>query len=139
MSESGLGNFETYGWWGVLASLLVGPLAIAGGAALGALYGKLVDKGLALLGSQELYPRLLAAGAGILGHPSVRALVDAVTALSAVRLPAARDPGVGVVTAQAGDRRGYFPPRRRSRKAGTAAVAVLTGSRPPSPTASRRR
>ena len=30
-------------------------------------------------------------------------------------------------------------PRRRSRKAGTAAVAVLTGSRPPSPTASRRR
>lgn len=35
------------GWWGVLASLLVGPLAIAGGAAAGALYGKLVDKGLA--------------------------------------------------------------------------------------------
>ena len=31
-----------------------------------------------------------------------RALVDAVTALSAVRLPAARNPGVGVVTAQAG-------------------------------------
>jgi len=35
------------GWWGVFASLLVGPLAIAGGAAVGALYGKLVDKGLA--------------------------------------------------------------------------------------------
>jgi len=35
------------GWWGVLASLLVGPFAIAGGAAVGALYGKLVDKGLA--------------------------------------------------------------------------------------------
>ncbi len=35
------------GWWGVFASLLVGPLAIAGGAAAGALYGKLVDKGLA--------------------------------------------------------------------------------------------
>ncbi len=30
-------------------------------------------------------------------------------------------------------------PRRRSRKAGTAAVAVLTGSRPQRPTASRRR
>ena len=30
-------------------------------------------------------------------------------------------------------------PRRRSRKVETAAVAVLTGSRPPSPTASRRR
>ena len=35
------------GWWGVFAGLLVGPLAIAGGAAVGALYGKLVDKGLA--------------------------------------------------------------------------------------------
>ncbi len=35
------------GWWGLLAGLLVGPLAIAGGAAVGALYGKLVDKGLA--------------------------------------------------------------------------------------------
>ena len=35
------------GWWGMLAGLLVGPLAIAGGVALGALYGKLVDKGLA--------------------------------------------------------------------------------------------
>ena len=35
------------GWWGMLAGLLVGPLAIAGGAAFGALYGKLVDKGLA--------------------------------------------------------------------------------------------
>jgi uncharacterized membrane protein len=34
------------GWWGLLAGLLVGPLAIAGGAAAGALYGKLVDKGL---------------------------------------------------------------------------------------------
>ena len=34
-------------WWGLLAGLLVGPLAIAGGAAVGALYGKLVDKGLA--------------------------------------------------------------------------------------------
>lgn len=31
-----------------------------------------------------------------------RELVDAVTALSAVRLPAAADPGVGIVTAQAG-------------------------------------
>jgi uncharacterized membrane protein len=30
----------------LLAGLLVGPLAIAGGAAAGALYGKLVDKGL---------------------------------------------------------------------------------------------
>lgn len=35
------------GWWGLLAGLLVGPLAIAGGVAIGALYGKLVDKGLA--------------------------------------------------------------------------------------------
>ena len=35
------------GWWGLLAGLLVGPLAIAGGVAAGALYGKLVDKGLA--------------------------------------------------------------------------------------------
>ncbi|MDQ2826779.1 MAG: DUF1269 domain-containing protein [Actinomycetota bacterium] len=35
------------GWWGVLASLLVGPLAIAGGAVAGALYAKVVDKGLA--------------------------------------------------------------------------------------------
>ena len=35
------------GWWGLLAGLFVGPLAIAGGAAVGALYGKLVDKGLA--------------------------------------------------------------------------------------------
>ncbi len=35
------------GWWGMLAGLFVGPLAIAGGVALGALYGKLVDKGLA--------------------------------------------------------------------------------------------
>ena len=34
------------GWWGLLAGLLVGPLAIAGGAAAGALYGKLVDRGL---------------------------------------------------------------------------------------------
>ncbi len=34
-------------WWGLLAGLFVGPLAIAGGAAVGALYGKLVDKGLA--------------------------------------------------------------------------------------------
>jgi len=34
------------GWWGLLAGLFVGPLAIAGGAALGALYGKLVDRGL---------------------------------------------------------------------------------------------
>lgn len=34
-------------WWGIFAGLLVGPLAIAGGAALGALYGKLVDNGLA--------------------------------------------------------------------------------------------
>jgi uncharacterized membrane protein len=33
-------------WWGLLAGLFVGPLAIAGGAAVGALYGKLVDKGL---------------------------------------------------------------------------------------------
>ena len=35
------------GWLGMLAGLLVGPLAIAGGVAAGALYGKLVDKGLA--------------------------------------------------------------------------------------------
>lgn len=35
------------GWWGLLAGLLVGPLAIAGGVAAGALYGKLVDNGLA--------------------------------------------------------------------------------------------
>ena len=35
------------GWLGVLAGILVGPLAIAGGIAAGALYGKLVDKGLA--------------------------------------------------------------------------------------------
>ena len=35
------------GWWGLLAGLFVGPLAIAGGAAAGALYGKMVDKGLA--------------------------------------------------------------------------------------------
>ena len=35
------------GWWGVLAGILVGPLAIAGGLAAGALYGKLVDRGLA--------------------------------------------------------------------------------------------
>lgn len=35
------------GWWGLLAGLFVGPLAIAGGAAVGALYGKLVDRGLA--------------------------------------------------------------------------------------------
>jgi uncharacterized membrane protein len=35
------------GWWGMLAGLFVGPLAIVGGAAAGALYGKLVDKGLA--------------------------------------------------------------------------------------------
>ena len=35
------------GWWGLLAGLFVGPLAIAGGLAAGALYGKLVDKGLA--------------------------------------------------------------------------------------------
>jgi uncharacterized membrane protein len=34
-------------WWGLLAGLFVGPLAIVGGAAAGALYGKLVDKGLA--------------------------------------------------------------------------------------------
>jgi uncharacterized membrane protein len=34
-------------WWGWLAGLFVGPLAIVGGAAAGALYGKLVDKGLA--------------------------------------------------------------------------------------------
>jgi uncharacterized membrane protein len=35
------------GWWGMLAGLFVGPLAIAGGVALGALYGKVVDRGLA--------------------------------------------------------------------------------------------
>ena len=35
------------GWLGLLGSILIGPLAIAGGAAVGALYGKLVDKGLA--------------------------------------------------------------------------------------------
>jgi len=35
------------GWLGLLAGILVGPLAIAGGIAAGALYGKLVDKGLA--------------------------------------------------------------------------------------------
>lgn len=35
------------GWLGVFAGLLAGPLAIAGGLAAGALYGKLVDKGLA--------------------------------------------------------------------------------------------
>lgn len=34
------------GWWGMLATLLVGPLAIAGGAAAGALYGAVVDRGL---------------------------------------------------------------------------------------------
>ena len=34
-------------WWGLLAGLFVGPLAIVGGAAAGAHYGKLVDKGLA--------------------------------------------------------------------------------------------
>ena len=34
-------------WWGLLAGLFVGPLAIVGGAAAGAIYGKLVDKGLA--------------------------------------------------------------------------------------------
>lgn len=34
-------------WVGLLAGLVVGPLAILGGAAAGALYGKLVDKGLA--------------------------------------------------------------------------------------------
>lgn len=34
-------------WVGLLAGLFVGPLAIVGGAAAGALYGKLVDKGLA--------------------------------------------------------------------------------------------
>ena len=34
-------------WWGLLAGLFVGPLAIVGGAAVGAIYGKLVDKGLA--------------------------------------------------------------------------------------------
>ena len=34
------------GWWGMLATLFVGPLAIAGGAAAGALYGALVDRGL---------------------------------------------------------------------------------------------
>lgn len=35
------------GWWGLLAGLLLGgPLAVVGGAAAGALYGKLVDKGL---------------------------------------------------------------------------------------------
>jgi uncharacterized membrane protein len=33
-------------WWGLLAGLLVGPVAIVGGAAAGALYGKLVDRGL---------------------------------------------------------------------------------------------
>ena len=33
-------------WWGLLAGILLGPLAIAGGAAAGALYGKLVDRGL---------------------------------------------------------------------------------------------
>jgi uncharacterized membrane protein len=33
-------------WWGLLAGLFLGPLAIAGGAAAGALYGKLVDRGL---------------------------------------------------------------------------------------------
>lgn len=35
------------GWWGLLPGLFVGPLAIAGGAAFGVLYAKLVDKGLA--------------------------------------------------------------------------------------------
>ena len=35
------------GWLGMLAGIVLGPLAIAGGAAAGALYGKLVDKGLA--------------------------------------------------------------------------------------------
>ena len=35
------------GWLGLMAGMFVGPLAIAGGAAVGALYGKLVDKGLA--------------------------------------------------------------------------------------------
>lgn len=35
------------GWLGMLAGILVGPLAIAGGVVVGALYGKLVDKGLA--------------------------------------------------------------------------------------------
>lgn len=34
-------------WMGLLAGLVVGPLAILGGAAAGAIYGKLVDKGLA--------------------------------------------------------------------------------------------
>jgi acyl-CoA synthetase (NDP forming) len=43
---------------------------------------------------------LRAAGAVLVDDE--RELVDAVTALSAVRLPAATDPGVGVVTAQAG-------------------------------------
>src|SRR5438309_11836498 len=35
------------GWWGLLAGLFVGPLAIAGGAAVGALYAQLGDRGLA--------------------------------------------------------------------------------------------
>jgi len=35
------------GWLGMLAGIALGPLAIAGGVAAGALYGKLVDKGLA--------------------------------------------------------------------------------------------
>lgn len=33
-------------WLGLLAGLFVGPLAIVGGAAVGALYGRIVDKGL---------------------------------------------------------------------------------------------
>jgi uncharacterized membrane protein len=35
------------GWLGAFVGLVLGPLAIAGGVAAGALYGKLVDKGLA--------------------------------------------------------------------------------------------
>jgi uncharacterized membrane protein len=34
------------GWLGLFAGLFVGPLAIAGGAAAGAIYGKLSDRGL---------------------------------------------------------------------------------------------
>jgi uncharacterized membrane protein len=34
------------GWLGLFAGLFIGPLAIAGGAAAGAIYGKLVDRGL---------------------------------------------------------------------------------------------
>lgn len=53
-------------WLGLLGSLVAGPLAIAGGAVAGALYGKLVDQGLDDGWAKEMSQWLAPATSGLL-------------------------------------------------------------------------